>query len=69
MKAIHHVVRGDLNLDEIINEGDALEWFPELKGNKLFDNFHVKSLTIDLDLEADARLSKDVKRIYFVIEP
>ena len=69
MKAIHHVVSGDLNLDEVISETDRpFDWFPELKDNKIFENFNVKSLTIDIELDAENLNRDDIKRIYFVIE-
>ena len=67
MKAIHHVVSGNLNLDEIIGETDnALNWFPELKDNRLFKNFKINCITIDMYLE---NCAPEVKRAYFEVYP
>ena len=67
MKAVHHIVSGNLNIDEIVNETeDAFEWFPELKDNNIFKHFKIKCLTVDMEI---TNHEKQVTRAYFEIFP
>lgn len=72
MKANHHVVRKDgtnpFGTDYIVNEtDDAFDWFPELKDNKIFENFKLNKIVLNVDIEKEEGLSKDVVGIYFEI--
>jgi len=65
-KAVHTVTEN--NLESVVNETDRpWDWFPELE-KFCTDNFHVKELVFDLDLDKQKGLRDSVQRISFKIK-
>jgi len=65
-KAIHIVTEN--NVENIVNETERpWDWFPELE-KFCTDEFQVKELVLDLDLDVIKNLRDSIQRISFKIE-